>query len=92
MKTAERIKRLANDIGIKKIVCVVNKVSSPEEEEFVTAKLEELDLKLIGTMPRDSVVVKADMEGKALVDYPESTALKSIEKIAKNILEEPSLK
>ena len=92
LETAERIKRLANDIGIKKIVCVVNKVSSPEEEEFVKAKLEELDLKLIGTMPRDPVVVKADMEGKALVDYPESTALKSIEKIAKNILEEPSLK
>ena len=67
LETAERIKRLANDIGIKKIVCVVNKVSSPEEEEFVTAKLEDLDLKLIGTMPRDPVVVKADMEGKALV-------------------------
>ena len=42
LETAERIKRLANDIGIEKIVCVVNKVSSPEEEEFVRGKLEEL--------------------------------------------------
>ncbi len=28
----------------------------------------------------------ADMKGKALVDYLDSTALKSIEKIAENIL------
>jgi CO dehydrogenase maturation factor len=87
LETAERIKRLANDIGIQKIVCVVNKLSSPEEEEFVKAKLEELDLKVIGNIPRDPIVVKADMEGKALVDYPESNALKSIEKIATKIFD-----
>jgi CO dehydrogenase maturation factor len=90
LETAERIKRLANDIGIEKIICVVNKVSSLEEEEFVKAKLEELDVKVIGTIPRDPVVIKADMEGKALVDYPESIALNSIQEITIKILEEES--
>jgi CO dehydrogenase maturation factor len=87
LETAERIKRLANDIGIANIVCVVNKVSSPEEEEFVRDKLYELGVEVIGIIPRDPVVVIADMEGKALVDYPESEALASVEKIAAKILE-----
>jgi CO dehydrogenase maturation factor len=91
LETAERIKRLANDIGIEKIVCVVNKVSSPEEEEFVKEKLQELKVEIIGTIPRDAVVVKADMEGKALVDYQSSEALLSIKEIADKILEEDSI-
>ena len=87
LETAERIKRLANDIGIEEILCVLNKVSNHDEEEFVKAKLDELEVDLIGTIPRDPIVVKADMEGKALIDYPESEALKSIQKISTKILE-----
>ncbi|MGF7119508.1 AAA family ATPase [Methanobacterium oryzae] len=86
LETAERIKRLATDIGIPKIACVINKVSYESEEEFVTQKLKEMDLEVIGSIPRDENVVKADMEGKPLADYPDSDAFKSIEKIAENIL------
>ena len=86
LETAERIKRLARDIGIKEIVCVVNKVSNLEEEEFVRFKLGNLGIKIIGTIPNDPLVVKADMEGKALVDYPDSEALASIKDISKNLL------
>ncbi len=87
LETAERIKRLANDIGIEKILCVVNKVSNIEEEEFVNDKLAELGIEVLGYIPRDLEVVRADMEGKALVDYPKSEALKSIGKISNKILE-----
>ena len=87
LETAERIKRLARDIGIKEIVCVANKISSLDEDQFVRSKLEDLGIKIIGTIPRDPLVVKADMEGKALVDYPDSEALAAIKNISKNILE-----
>jgi CO dehydrogenase maturation factor len=86
LETAERIKKLAKDIGIKKISCVINKASNHEQEEFLIQKLKEIDLEVIGKIPRDDCVIMADMEGKALVDYPDSTALKSIKKIAENIL------
>ncbi len=86
LETAERIKRLATDIGIPKIACVINKVSNETEENFVASKLKEMGLKVIGSIPRDDDVIKADMEGKPLVDYPDSTAFKSMEKIAENIL------
>jgi CO dehydrogenase maturation factor len=86
LETAERIKKLAKDIGIEKISCVINKASNQKQEEFLIQKLKEIDLEVIGKIPRDDCVIMADMEGKALVDYPDSTALKSIEKIAENIL------
>ena len=86
LETAERIKRLASDIGISKIACVINKISNETEENFVVSKLKEMDLEVIGSIPRDEAVIMADMEGKPLVDYPDSEAFKSIEKIAENIL------
>jgi len=87
LETAERIKRLATDIGIKKISCVVNKVSSHEEEVFVKNKLKELEIEVLGTIPRDPTVIIADMEGKPLIDYSKSKALISIRDIAKKIVE-----
>lgn len=86
LETAERIKRLAADIGIKRIVAVINKVSNLEEERFVLQKLKNLDLEVLGSIPRDEMVVIADMEGKPLALYPDSEAFKSIEKIVENIL------
>jgi CO dehydrogenase maturation factor len=86
IETAERIKKLAADIGIPKIACVINKVSNEAEENFVVQKLKEIGLDVIGSIPRDENVIKADMEGQPLVNYPESTAFKSIEKIAEIIL------
>jgi CO dehydrogenase maturation factor len=86
IETAERIKKLAADIGIPKITCVINKVSNEAEENFVVQKLKEIGLDVIGSIPRDENVIKADMEGQPLVNYPESTAFKSIEKIAEIIL------
>lgn len=86
LETAERIKRLATDIGIPKIACVINKVSNETEENFVAQKLKEMGLEVIGSIQRDENVVKADMEGQPLIKYPDSTAFKSIEKIAETIL------
>lgn len=86
LETAERIKRLAADIGIKNIAVVINKVSNKAEEEFVTDKLKELGLEVLGSIPRDDKVILADMEGKILFDYPESAALKSIKEIGENLL------
>ena len=86
LETAERIKKLAGDIGIQKIACVINKASNQDQKDFLIQKLKKIDLEVIGSIPRDDSVIIADMDGKALVDYPDSTALRSIEKIAENIL------
>jgi CO dehydrogenase maturation factor len=86
LETANRIKKLASDIGIQNVVAVINKVSSDVEEKFVTSKLAELGVEVLGSIPRDDVVVLADMEGHPLVEYPDSPALQSVVKIAENLL------
>ncbi|MCL2687964.1 MAG: AAA family ATPase [Methanobrevibacter sp.] len=85
IETAERIKNLGKDIGIKRILTVLNKCSSKEEKEFVEKKLNELDIELIGTIPMDKNVVNSDIKGRPLMEYKNSSALKSIKKIA-NVL------
>lgn len=86
LETAERIKRLAQDIGITNILAVINKYSNIAEKDFVERKLDELDIKVLGSVPRDETVVKADMEGKALKEYPHSPAWHSMEEIAENLM------
>jgi len=85
LETAKRIKNLSQDIGIKKILAVLNKCSTKEEKEFVEKKLKELDIKLIGVIPMDKYVVMSDIEGKPLPQYKDSIALKCIKKIASNL-------
>lgn len=86
LETASRIKKLATDIGIKNVMAVINKVSSDAEEKFVEEKLKEMGVDVLGSIPRDDLVVQADMEGKPLVDYPDSPALQSVQEIAENLL------
>ena len=86
IETAARIKKLASDIGIPKLACVLNKVSNETEKSFAAQKVKELELELIGTIPRDEEVIRADMEGHPLAKYPDSAAFKSIAKIAEIIL------
>ncbi|MCE7697385.1 MAG: carbon monoxide dehydrogenase, partial [Methanobacterium paludis] len=43
LETAERIKKLAKDIGIEKISCVINKASNQKQEDFLIQKLKEID-------------------------------------------------
>ena len=85
LETAERIKKLSRDIGIKKILAVLNKCSTKEEKEFVEKKLNKLDIKLIGTIPMDNEVIISDIDGNPLFEYKNSLALKSIKKIANEL-------
>lgn len=86
LETAERIKKLATDIGIKSIAVVINKVSSRKEELFVKNKLDKLGFEILGCIPRDQLVIQAEMDDKPLIYYHKSSALNSINRIAENLL------
>ncbi|MDD1756470.1 MAG: AAA family ATPase [Methanomassiliicoccales archaeon] len=68
LETAASIKRLAEDLKIKKLVAVSNKIASPEESQVVSAKLREMGLEQLGEIPRNDNLVKADLEGVAVFD------------------------
>ncbi len=58
-ETLNRIRRLANDIGINKLAVVVNKFLDTEESKNM---VEELDVPVLGVIPFDQCFVEADLK------------------------------
>ncbi len=67
LETAERIKRLGTDIGVTKFAAVINKADE-EELEAVGSRLEEMGIPVLGTIPYDRSLVKADLAGRSPVE------------------------
>jgi CO dehydrogenase maturation factor len=65
--TAAQIKKLANDIGLKRLYLVGNKVRNVEEEKFLTE--ETPGLPVLGFLPADLKVQEADRLGIPVYDH-----------------------
>ena len=67
LETAERIKRLGTDIGVKKFAAVINKAGE-EDLGVVESRLRDMGIPVLGTIPYDSSLVKADLAGRSPVE------------------------
>ncbi len=67
LETAERIKRLGTDIGVTKFAAVINKAGE-EDLGAVESILENMGIPVLGTIPYDSSLVKADLAGRSPVE------------------------
>jgi CO dehydrogenase maturation factor len=63
VETAGRIKSLAQDIEIKKVVAVLNKATGEREKELIESELKKLNIPLVGVIPHSKGVVEADLKG-----------------------------
>lgn len=68
VETAERINRLATDIGIKNNVAVLNKVKNQKEKKIIEDKL---SIPIIYTIPYSDSVGEADLKGTSVFDEDE---------------------
>jgi CO dehydrogenase maturation factor len=81
----QEIYRLSKDIGVKNFTVIGNKVMSEEDKVFIEKALG--DVKILGHLPYDENVVKADRLGVAVLDYnPSSPIVLELNKIKKIIL------
>ncbi|ADG13206.1 Cobyrinic acid ac-diamide synthase [Methanocaldococcus infernus ME] len=88
LKTAERIKKLANELEVKfkDIYVVANKVK-PEYEKLVEEYAKELNLKLIGKLPYNKEIAEYDLKGIPLWNLPEDNeAYKRVKEIVDKYL------
>ena len=83
VQTYHNVKRLANDLGVKRVRVVANKVRDERDEEFVKSAIPAEDL--LGIIHYNSEVIDADRNGKSPYDYSH-TAIEEIRKI-KEILD-----
>ena len=63
IQTALHVRRLAKQIGITKVGAVVNKVTEGLDIDSLTASL--ADVPVLGTLPYDPEIAKADLEGRS---------------------------
>jgi CO dehydrogenase maturation factor len=64
--TAEQIRGLAAEIGIKQIYLVANKTRGPQDEEFIRRNAPALPL--LGSLPFSMAALAADQRGLAVFD------------------------
>lgn len=78
IQTYKNVKRLASELGVKKVRVVANKVRGEEDEAFIRERIPEEDL--LGFIHYNSEVIDADRQGKSPFDFSE-TAVEEIKKI-----------
>ena len=70
--------KLANDLGVKRVRVVANKVRDQQDEDFVRSIIPEEDL--LGCIHYNTEVIDADRQGKSPYDFS-PTAIEEIRKI-----------
>jgi CO dehydrogenase maturation factor len=88
MQTAIQIKKLANDIGLERLLLVANKIRNQDDQNFVDSN--KPDIPLLASFPSEDAVNEADHEKEAVYDRVESlriAAQKSIRDLEKYIRE-----
>jgi len=87
LETSRKLYSLAEEVGIKKIFIVGNKVTSSVEKELVKKFTAKSGMRLLGFVPYDEQVLKADMEGETPLKYETiSKAVKSIYEMGKELV------
>ena len=84
VQTYKNVKRLAEDLGIRRVRVVANKVRGAEDEEFVRSRIPEEDL--LGFIHYNTEVIDADRRGQSPFDVSQS-ATEEIRRI-KEILDQ----
>ncbi len=71
IETALRIKELAEDINLKRLGVVANKVRNKEDEDFIREAL--ADFEILGFLPYDPKIIEADLKGIFAEDIGKET-------------------
>jgi len=76
--TAERIRKLASEIGISNIKVVGNKIRNDKDEEFLKKHLS--DFEFIAFLPYDNALIEADLNGISPfnIDSPAKAIIKKM--------------
>jgi len=78
IETAGSIRRLANEIGLKNIFAVGNKIRSEKDKKFLSKNLPGFNF--LGFLPYDDALIESDLTGKSPYDM-ETSAKAETEKM-----------
>jgi len=87
LEIAKKLYDLAKQMGIKQSFHVGNKVASQREGKFIEQFAEQNEIELLGLMPFDEKILKADMQGETPLKYgSQSISVMAIQKLGEKLL------
>lgn len=87
IETTLRIKKLAVEIGVDQVFAIGNKISGAEDQHFIEKAMETAGLPIMGYIPFDPAIMRADMFRQAPIDYaPSSAAIGAIKTLKTKLL------
>jgi len=86
LETARRCAELAREIGIGQVVGVANKTRDEEDRAAIRDFAAQHGLPLVGDIPLDDRLRKAELEGRAPIDESSSPAIAAIHALAGAIM------
>lgn len=90
MEAVARFQRLGQELEIKNIVAVANKVKNAEDEEAIRQFCAQTALPVIAVIPFDATISEADKDGSLQIDdISRSPALQAISQLATDLMELP---
>ena len=84
VQTYRNVKRLAQELGVKKVSVIANKVRNEKDEVFVKTKIPAEDF--LGCVHYNAEVMEADRDGASPYDYSQKI-IEEIDNIRKRIME-----
>lgn len=91
LETGRRISVLAEDLGLKRVGLIANKVRGEEDVALVDAFAREHGIEVVGTVPYDECFREAERASRAPLDHdPEAPAMAAIDELAARLLAAPS--
>ena len=87
LETLGRMVPLAQDLGIKQMYVVANKVRGPRDAEAIRKYCAERGVEIIAVLPFDEEVLEADQLGVPVLDsVPESAYVREVEQLQEKLL------
>ncbi len=88
LQTAKKIRNLATEAGVPKVFIVGNKVANSGEADTVKQFVTSNDLLLVGIIPYDEQILRAEVQGKTPLEYAQdSKGLAMIREMGEKLLE-----
>jgi len=87
LETAKKLHDLAKQIGIKECFIVGNKVTSQDEGKYIADFSEINGFQMLGSIPFDQTVLRADMKGETPLKYADqSKAVAAIREMGEKLI------
>ena len=90
LETARRCAELARELGIPRVVGVANKLRGSDDTAAVRDYAAAHGLSLIGEVPYDDGVYRAELAGRVAPLTPEGPAVRALGELANALLSEPA--